>query len=188
MAASNVPPGGERADVQLVDHRPPAQLRGPCQRRSVQAKPSWSYARLRPVHPVRLPGRARVGQRRVVVAEQERVVGAGPGVDVGVPPATVARLHLVVGAADPQTYALKVGAPHRERHGSDDARGGDLVFAGSRLGQVAERLVDRLEHVVVERDAGRLRVDSTCSGREAPTIAAATLSLAAPRRRRAAPS
>ena len=67
----------ERADVHLVEDAAgqlpagPGPV-GPGERRVV-VHPAGS------VHPGRLPGRARVGQRLVGVAEQERVVGARAG-------------------------------------------------------------------------------------------------------------
>jgi predicted kinase len=49
-----------------------------------------------------------------------------------------------------------------------------------------ERLVDRRERVGAELQSAAAAFSSTCSGRDAPTIAAATLGSAAPRRARAA--
>ena len=110
----------ERADVHLVEDAAgqlpagPGPV-GPGERRVV-VDPA------RAVHAVRLPGRARVGQRLVGVAEQERVVGARAGRrDVGAStsrrapwPPCRRRTHI-----DPQADPGDVGRPHGENsHGT----------------------------------------------------------------------
>ena len=101
--------GGERADVQLVDDRARQGPAGP------RARPA-SRSRLviqptGPVYAVRLPARTRIGQHRLVVVEQEAVVGARRHVDVGGPPAVGLGLHQVRGSVDPGPHPLRRRRP-----------------------------------------------------------------------------
>ncbi len=67
-------------------------------------------------------------------------------------------------------------APGRLTGASAPGRAGALRPRRVADDGVAEHLVDPLEHVRLERHPGRLDVVLTCSGRDAPTIALATLS------------
>ena len=104
---------GERADVELVEHAAGQLTAGPGvvgpEERVVVVEPR------RRVHAGGLPQGARVGQRGLVVVEEERVGGAGPRAgDVDVPPAARFLHHVVFPVVDQDPHPLLQRRPHHE--------------------------------------------------------------------------
>ena len=90
MAASKVPSGRERADVQLVEHRA-AQRRRPASRASVHANAAWSTTADGPSTPSGCARRARVGTRRAAVEREARSASPAPASSTVAPPPAAAR-------------------------------------------------------------------------------------------------
>ena len=100
---------GEGADVQLVEDRPGSG--GPARRRTRRSR--RGHDRARPVRPVGLPPRPRVGQRRAAV-QAEGVVGPAGAARRRVPPAVVGRPHRV---PSPATHLDRPAAGAQTRDG-----------------------------------------------------------------------
>ena len=128
---------GERAHVQLVDHRA-GQRRARASRASVQRKAAMVIAAARPLHAVRLPRRARVGQRRPAV-QPERVVGAGGCAGARRPPTSRARRpgHGVPVAASDHLDLARPRAPTPGTRSRPAPRCGTAPVPGSHRSRVA---------------------------------------------------
>ncbi len=134
--------GGERADVQLVDHRPGELAPGPgvvvpLVRRRVSSR--------QPVHAAGLSPRTRVGARVGVVVEQVAVVDGRVGRRHGLggrPPAVVAAGHLD-GARSPWASRSRRTRSGRGAQTSYGPRIGQSFLTSSATGCVASRSASR---------------------------------------------